>query len=212
MCKTPIRTALRYGDIIKRILNDFEKVKAKLIVPDYKLELERKRLHAKIMQEEMPKDFSKDAGKILDTVCHTRRLTSDQLNMYENQINFMSFLGKILSRINKFCACEATIPMDKIEALSSLIPAVIPKEEVFDLRSRIMQLRTRFSEQEKEEINEELFRVSLLTSYRILAHQIEKKNIHLRHQDEYTLDHIGDVLKTGKRIGEYGTHAVMIRL
>lgn len=213
-CKAPIRTALRYGNVIKNTLADFEKVKAKLIIPDYKLQMESQRLHDELSFEgELHPNLKDDADKIIKSVS-MKGLTAEQLNMYENQINFLCFLNKVISGIESGISKlrkETRIFLSSHEG-RSLLRRFMKSSTGFDklahenealaepIRKRIMMLRGRFSNQEKEEINDELLRLSVVVSYNTFVNLKEERPDRMA---DVTLGRISDAIESKQKMSKY---------
>ena len=100
-CSTPIRTSMRYGNIVKKILADFEKIKRKIILGKVQREEAVKMLRMKAQKIEK---FPEDQEKIVKSLYLTN-LTDEQVNVYENQISFLSFLQKLKVTIEKGRRC-----------------------------------------------------------------------------------------------------------
>lgn len=190
---------MRYGNSIKTVLGDFEKVKAKLVVPDYKLQLETLRLKGKLVASDFHDTMKDDIEKIKNAL-DIKGLTTEQLDMYENQINFLSFLSKImksgkrqiehLARIRRIGTLLLQRTSLEMLEITLLAPALA-------LKKRIMVLRSRFSDQEKEEIHDELLRFSLIWSFRLLCNALEQKDIYV------DLSHIASVIESDQKISKW---------
>ena len=87
-CSTPIRTSSRYGDIIKKILADLERIKKKILLGEERRIMKVNRMRVKVKNIEK---FPEDQKQLQKAHC-LEDLTSEQVNVYENQISFLSFL------------------------------------------------------------------------------------------------------------------------
>ncbi|XP_068745964.1 NFX1-type zinc finger-containing protein 1-like [Montipora capricornis] len=197
-CKTPIRTSLRYGNIIKKILADFEEIKKKILLGEEQRRavVSRLRLKAgKIVK------FPEDQGKLMRALEHSS-LTDEQVNVYENQISFLRFLQELKDKIEK------GIDDDSERATKShLVYVPLETKEdiqimVEELRKRVMETRARFSEQELEELNEEMYRTQLAVDVKLLKMQIKVRGISLDAVYSSSLDRIQKRLDSEKAIGK----------
>lgn len=172
-------------------------MKEKLLVPDYELELELSRLKG-LISHKFRKEFPRDAEKITKSM-ESRSLTSEQLNMFENQINFMNRLSKFVVQIDK----EVRIPShnDTLADILAQEEADSIKEEVTAVKSRVMKLRMRFSEQELDEMNDEILRLQLVVSYRILLTQEKRQRVPFGYVEKAKLDRVRTVIESEKRLG-----------
>ena len=101
-CRVPIRTSLRYGNIIKKILADFERVKQKILLNKGQSDQEVARLKLKVQEiDKLPK-YKNVIGRLLDR----KNLTDEQINVTGNQISLLSFLQKLKADIVYFQADE----------------------------------------------------------------------------------------------------------
>lgn len=219
-CQVPIRTSLRYGNIVKKLLADMETVKKKIFLSESALreKVPNIRKDARELTE-----FPEDVEEIQRSLVGRKYLTSDQLNVLENQVQFLKFLQKLQSKIRTELATEniktSTAGGALFDSVSSYmerrrerVVAVTEKMkvararehlhyEVESLRKWVMKFRVRFSDQELEEFNEELLRVLLLVSYEILKTQLDLKGIDIGTTDTIKMNAIEDALTNGKPIG-----------
>ena len=197
-CRVPIRTSLRYGNIIKKILADFERIKQKILLAEGRREQEVARLKLKVQKiDEFPSD-KEDIIKLLDR----KNLTDEQVNVIENQISFLTFLQQLKEMIDKGDETERTRP----KSYESIFLLRETKEDleskVEQLRERVMRFRTRFSEQELEELNEEMYRTQLLIDFRMLKMQLDIRGIKLGVTDTMKVDSVKRALDSEKTVGK----------
>ena len=184
-CSVPIRTSLRYGNIIKKILADFERIKQKIALDkgsgERDLEVARLRLR---MQEidQFPKEK-------ISTMLNRENLADDQINVIDNQISFLSFLQTLKVNIGYFEA----MPQETKKDLEG---------KVEQLRRRVMEFRVRFSDQEREELNEEMYRTQLLIDFRMLEVQLDIRDIKLGVTDAAEVFLVKEALDSGKAFGK----------
>ncbi|XP_068745969.1 NFX1-type zinc finger-containing protein 1-like isoform X4 [Montipora capricornis] len=195
-CSTPIRTSLRYGNIIKKILADFEEIKKKILLGEEQRRavVSRLRLKARKIVK-----FPEDQGKLMRALEHSS-LTDEQVNVYENQISFLRFLQELKDKIEK------GIDDDSERATKShLVYVPLETKEdiqimVEELRKRVMETRARFSEQELEELNEEMYRTQLAVDVKLLKMQIKVRGISLDAVYSSSLDRIQKRVDSEKAI------------
>lgn len=219
-CQVPIRTSLRYGNIVKKLLADMETVKKKIFLSESALreKVPNIRKDARELTE-----FPEDVEEIQRSLVGRKYLTSDQLNVLENQVQFLKFLQKLQSKIRTELATENIKTSTAGGALFDLVSSYMERRrervvavteqmkvararehlhyEVESLRKWVMKFRVRFSDQELEEFNEELLRVLLLVSYEILKTQLDLKGIDIGTTDTIKMNAIEDALTNGKPIG-----------
>ena len=195
-CSTPIRTSLRYGNIIKKILADFELIKRKIL-----LGKEQRRIVVNRLRLEVQKvvKFPDDCVQ-LTRVLEQASLTDEQVNVYENQISFLCFLQKLMEKIEK-CSEDETatrnqnmfVILDSTQDLKNLVE---------NLRKRVMEMRTRFSDQELEELNEEMYRTQLAVDLKLLKMQIDNRRVILDSLHSSSLLRVQQKLDSEKPIGK----------
>ena len=70
------------------------------------------------------------------------------------------------------------------------------------LRHRVMEIRARFSDQELEELNEEMYRTQLAVDLKILKMQLYIRGIKLGATHYMNVDHVKKALDSEKAIGK----------
>ena len=184
-CRVPIRTSLRYGNIIKNILADFGRIKQKILLDERSGErdLEVGRLKSRLQEiDQFPKDR-------ISMMLNRKNLTDDQINVIENQISFLSFLQTLKVDAGYF----EELPKETKEDLES---------KVEQLRKRVMEFRVRFSDQEREELNEEMRRTQLLIDFRMLKIRLDIQGVQLGGSDTAEIFFVREALDSGRVIGK----------
>ncbi|PFX30307.1 NFX1-type zinc finger-containing protein 1 [Stylophora pistillata] len=182
-CSTPILYSRRYGKIVKEIHAEFEAIKSRVLLADVTSidQIQRIRREAQEVKE-VPGELLEDIAK-----CGTSgRTTCEEVNTCENQVAFLKFLGRLITRHN------------------------ITKEssrELFDkinlLKARILMRRDCFSEQELEEFQNELLRTHLMVSFNGLTTALESKSVSsLCSNDVKTVESIRSALESGEVVDE----------
>ena len=197
-CSVPIRTSLRYGNIIKKILADFERVKQKILLGKVRREQETTRLRLKVEKIDEFPDDKKDILKLLDL----KNLTDEQVNVIENQISFLTFLQQLKVMIDKGEEAERTRPKSYESRFLLQETKEDLESKVEQLRTRVMRFRVRFSDQELEELNEEMYRTQLLIDFRMLKMQLDIRGIKLGSTDAMKVDSVKRTLDSENRIGK----------
>ncbi|XP_009891810.1 PREDICTED: LOW QUALITY PROTEIN: NFX1-type zinc finger-containing protein 1 [Charadrius vociferus] len=102
MCQTPIRKNLRYGTIVKRRLDEIEKVKEKIQGPAQEIESSRQRLQAAltgnaVLQRNLPLKYLmlEDKLKASDLSTKSIGLIENQLNLYKRVADLTNSMSKI---------------------------------------------------------------------------------------------------------------------
>ena len=189
-CNIPIRSSLRYGNVVKKILKDFEEIKQKLS-PD-KRRRDQKVETLKLKVEEIGENdrFPKDQEE-LKRMLGRKSLTDEQINLIDNQIRCLAFLQDLKANISSF----------KADKLSQKTKKDL-QNKVEQLRYRVMGSRGQFSHQEREELKEEMLKTKLAIDLRILKMQLDIHGIQLGDTDTVVVDYIGEVLDSEKTIGK----------
>jgi len=196
---------LRYGNIVKKILGDFEQIKRKILLGNAQRVMAVNRLRLKILQIEK---FPADQETIMKSLDH-KNLTDEQVNVFENQISFLSFLQTLMAKIEKGTEAEherlAKSHLDRVADRShSRYLVQETKEDVESLveqiRKRVMKRRVRFSDQELEELNEEMYRTQLAVDLKMLKMQVDIRGIKLGATHSMNVDDVQRALDSEKPI------------
>ena len=179
-CSKPILSSRRYGNIIKEILADFDAVKRQLITSDVAASDQIKNIFSHAEQIKSCKD---DAEKIVNKI-KSGRVTSEEVVKLQNQVLFIKSL-------------DSTIYLARKVDDKTLL------REVYGLKSRIMATPRCFSEQEIEELVEEISRSKLLVSFRYFMTGLQSKHTFLTPEDNACVLSIQEALDSGKLIGGY---------
>ena len=196
-CQTPIRTSLRYGNIVKTILADFEKVKKRFYLSE---EVKEGRVD-KVLNElhVISGSFENEVDNITMFLTN-RNLTSEQLNMVENQVNFLQLLNEILMKIKQELDDQSHRYPEKIIEITQV--SLDLKSQVKTEVDMVMKKRLRLSEQQLEEINSELMRFLLFVNLRIVETLVEVQGATLNVTDSITMNSVREALQSEKPIGE----------
>ena len=199
-CSTPIRTSLRYGNIVKKILADFEKIKRKILLGKQKRE---QAVSGLILKAQKIKLFPEDQKKLEESLL-LKNLTDEQVNVFENQISLLSFLQNLKVKIHKGVNAESERAQGSFHSIRLLEERKEGLESLLDkLRLRIMKVRTRFSDQELEELSEEIYRTQLAVDLKILKMQLDIRGHKLNATDSVKIGLVQSALDSEKVIGKW---------
>ncbi|XP_015772028.1 PREDICTED: NFX1-type zinc finger-containing protein 1-like isoform X6 [Acropora digitifera] len=176
-CSKPILSSRRYGKIIKEILADFDAVKRQLITSDVAASDQIKNIFSDAQQI---KSCRHDAEKIVNKI-KSGRVTPEEVVKLQNQVLFIKSL-------------DSTIYLARKVDDKTLL------REVYGLESRIMETSRCFSEQEIEELVEEISRSKLLVSFRYFMTGLQSKHTFLTPEDNACILSIQETLDSGKVI------------
>ena len=201
-CSTPIRTSLRYGNIIKKILADFELIKQKILLGNEQRTLAVSRLRLEVRKiEKFPEDQEK-----LEKSLGQRSLTDEQVNVFENQISLLSFLQTLKAKIEKSTETESERAAKRVQSRFFLQETKEDLESLVEqVRGRVMEMRVRFSDQELEELSEEMYRTELAVDLKLLKMQLEIRGVKMDVTHSMKVDRVQKALDSGKAIGERKT-------
>ncbi|XP_030319243.1 NFX1-type zinc finger-containing protein 1 isoform X1 [Calypte anna] len=106
ICQTPIRKNLRYGTIVKRRLDEIEKVKEKIQGPAQEIESSRQRLQAAltgnaVLQRNLPLEYLMLKNKL-----KTSALSTTSIGLIQNQLNFYERVADLTNSMNKIDPSE----------------------------------------------------------------------------------------------------------
>ena len=198
-CSTPIRNSLRYGNIVKKILADFEEIKRKILLGKQQREQAVSGLSLKAQKIKL---FPKYQKKLEESLL-LKNLTDEQVNVFENQISLLSFLQEIKVKIHKGAKAESERAQESYHSLRLLRER---KEEmdclVEKLRLRVMRTRARFSDQELEELKEEMYRTQLAVDLKILKMQLDIRGHKIKATHSVIIDLVQRALDSEKVIGK----------
>ena len=181
-CSVPILYGRRYGNIVKKILADFEAVKRRAFLSDVASIDQIQRIRKELREIE---GIQKKVLEEIDRSVTSGRLTSEEIITCQNQVTFLKFLGNLITK-HKIAKETNTELHCKINIITS----------------RIMRRRDCFSGQELKEFQEELSRIELLACFQGLMTALESRSINLGPEDESSVDSIRIALDSGKALGK----------
>ena len=149
--------------------------------------------------------FSTEISKIKENL--KKVMTSEEENIIENQVQFLKFLIKLKKMIANAEAVKrrpARRRKDDSESAENDCDEEIEimKSELTDLLNWVMKTRSRFSEQELDDFNEELYRAWLMFSYLTLSFEIRRSRIRLSDDESQYMAYVKETLDSGSKLGK----------
>lgn len=197
------------GNVVKAILRDFEGVKKAISSRAIASSTFQTKIRQDIAGANLTTEFPKE---ILDIESKLRasNLTGEQQNLVENQVQFLKFITKLQQIINQAQSVKRNAILSKRGFLESEEDSDDQEIEwmeweLKDLLQWITKYRFRFSDQELEEFNEELYRVWLLFSYLALRLEARKRKVSLSDTETRYMDYLKKTLEGGSKLGKYYT-------
>ena len=178
-CSFPIFCSPCNGSIVKNVLTDFEAVKRRVFLSEVPNNVQINKIRNEL---QILKNMGMEMAETIEKSIFSSSVTSEQLNKYQNQVVFLTFLGRLVTKYK--------VVIEVNDELDSRINLFI---------SRIMTERVCFSEQEIKELIEELSRTKLLVCLKHLMTALE----HPSPKDTRSLDTVGSALESGKAIGNH---------
>lgn len=132
-----------------------------------------------------------------------RNLTDEQLNVFENQINFLIFLQTLMENIEKGVEAESERAAKRVLSRHQLQVSKAELDSLVEpLRRRVMDFRVRFSDQELEELSEEMHRTQLAVDLKLVKMQLDIRGIPLDSTHSKNVDDVQRALDSEKAIGK----------
>ncbi|NXX81788.1 ZNFX1 protein, partial [Urocolius indicus] len=143
ICQTPIRKNLRYGTIVKRQLDEIEKVKEKIQGPAQEIESCRQRLQAAltgnaVLQGNLPLKYL-----MLEDKLKASDLSMKNIGLIENQLNFYERVADLTNSLSKIDASERKglrKRLDEVQEWLDKPRLSFTVQELSDLQSEIQRL------------------------------------------------------------------------
>ncbi|XP_051489082.1 NFX1-type zinc finger-containing protein 1 isoform X2 [Apus apus] len=143
MCQTPIRKNLRYGTIVKRRLDEIEKVKEKIQGPAQQVESSRQRLQAAlsgnaVLQRNLPLKYL-----MLEDKLRASDLSTRSIGLIENQLKFYERVADLTHSMNKIDANERKGLRKKLDEVQEWLdkPRLsFTGQELSDLQAEVQRL------------------------------------------------------------------------
>ncbi|KFV02581.1 NFX1-type zinc finger-containing protein 1, partial [Tauraco erythrolophus] len=143
ICQTPIRKNLRYGTIVKRRLDEIEKVKEKIQGPAQEIESSRQRLQAAlagnaVLQRNLPLKYL-----MLEEKLKAADLSTKSIGLIENQLNFYERLADLTNSMRNIDVSERKglrKRLDEVQEWLDKPRLTFTQQELSDLQSEIQRL------------------------------------------------------------------------
>uniref|UniRef100_A0A8B9I5F3 Zinc finger NFX1-type containing 1 n=1 Tax=Anser brachyrhynchus TaxID=132585 RepID=A0A8B9I5F3_9AVES len=143
VCQTPVRKNLRYGTIVKRRLDEIEKVKEKIQGPAQEIESSRRRLQAAlignaVLQRNLPHKYL-----MLEDKLKASDLSIKSIGLIENQLNFYKRVADLTDSMSKIDVNERKglkKRLDEVQEWLDLPRISFTGQELSDLQAEIQRL------------------------------------------------------------------------
>lgn len=143
ICQTPIRKNLRYGTVVKRHLDEIEKVKEKIQGPAQEIESSRQRLQAAVtgnavLQRNLPIKYL-----MLEDKLKASDLSTKSIGLIENQLNFYNRIADLTNSMSKIDASERQglrKRLDEVQEWLDKPRLSFTGQELSDLQSELQRL------------------------------------------------------------------------
>ena len=184
-CGVPIRTSLRYGNVVKKILADFENIKGNTS----SFEIPRgQEVESLLFALQGIKQFAEDRDSI-EVLLGQANHAAEALDVIRNQISLLSFLQTLKANTHRQFERE-DLPREMKEKFD---------RKVEQLRVRVMKLNYQtLNSQQLEELNKEMHRTQLLFDFRLLIMQLEINGVDLSIIDGLMKEELDSERKIGK--------------
>ncbi|NWW85140.1 ZNFX1 protein, partial [Rhynochetos jubatus] len=143
ICQTPVRKNLRYGTIVKRRLDEIEKVKKKIQGPAQEIESSRQRLQAvltgsAVLHRNLPLKYL-----MLQDKLKASDLSTKSIGLIENQLNFYGRVADLTSSLSTIDVSERQglrRRLDEVQQWLDKPRLSFTGQELSDLQAEIQRL------------------------------------------------------------------------
>lgn len=143
ICQTPVRKNLRYGAIVKRRLDEIERVKEKIQGPAQEIESSRQRLQTAltgnvVLQRNLPLKYL-----MLEDKLKASDLSTKSIGLIENQLKFYERVADLTNSMSKIDASEKKglrKRLDEIQEWLDKPRLSFTRQELSDLQSETQRL------------------------------------------------------------------------
>ncbi|KAL5004105.1 hypothetical protein ScPMuIL_017561 [Solemya velum] len=187
-CKTPIRRNLRYGNIVKRVLLNIEKVKSKLLGDPKDIDL----LFLKVQKRIKNSLSAADSRWMMKTFSYqNKQIKSERLLMtMNNTVFFLNQIRKLREHSSQLERPSFT------EQLCSVV------DDLGQLESCVKRERKYMADQEIEEIEDELLRIAYTIKFFRHQEVIMDKGVELNAELEQSVRYVSKVFKSGLKLDD----------
>ena len=188
-CKTQIRQSLRYGNIIKRTLKDYDSIKKQqLINLDKDLSTKFRNVHDEVVQISSPlldrlQEKLQQTGELIQLYTEQKRgLSPHRVNTISAQLTYVPFVVKMVDIVNPIMISSA----DQWEISTSF--AVRFKDIQDDIRRLTKFIMQEFlSKQQRDDIQSEIYRLLSMIKFIDFFHKAKSQKTQLSDTDKSTL-------------------------
>ncbi|XP_074461788.1 NFX1-type zinc finger-containing protein 1 isoform X2 [Larus michahellis] len=143
ICQTPVRKSLRYGTIVKRRLEEIEKVKEKIQGPAQEIESNRQRLQvaltgSAVLQKNLPLKYL-----MLEDKLKASDLSTKSIGLIENQLNLYNHIADLTNSMSKINANERKglrKRLDEVQEWLDKPRLSFTDQELSDLQAELQRL------------------------------------------------------------------------
>ncbi|XP_010177906.1 PREDICTED: NFX1-type zinc finger-containing protein 1, partial [Mesitornis unicolor] len=143
VCQTPIRRNLRYGTIVKRRLDEIEKVKEKIQGPAQEIKSNRQRLlvalrRSAVLQSNLPCQYL-----MLEDKLKASDLSTKSIGLIENQLNFYKRVADLMESVSRIDESERkrlSKQLDEVQEWLDKPRLSFTGQELSDLQAEIQRL------------------------------------------------------------------------
>ncbi|NXL91409.1 ZNFX1 protein, partial [Alectura lathami] len=143
ICQTPVRKSLRYGTIVKKQLDEIEKVKEKIQGPVQEIESHRQRLQAALAGNIVLKKNLPFKYLMLEDKLKASDLSIKSIGLIENQLNFYERVADLTNSMSKIDAKEQKglrKRLDEVQEWLDKPRLSFTAQELSDLQAEIQRL------------------------------------------------------------------------
>ncbi|NXF36396.1 ZNFX1 protein, partial [Nyctibius bracteatus] len=143
ICQTPIRKNLRYGTIVKRQLDEIEKVKEKIQGPAQEIQSSRQRLQAALARNAVLQRNLPLTSLMLEDKLKASDLSIRSIGLIENQLNFYKRVADLTNSMSKIDVSERKglrKRLDEVQEWLGRPRLSFTGQELSDLQSEIQRL------------------------------------------------------------------------
>lgn len=178
------------------MLMDFEMIKMKVVQLDGEAKLKVQDTLEEV--QELRKIFPKEAKRI-GKVLRSDYVSSNALNLVQNQTRFLKFLVKLKEIVEQLRKDIDKYPRTKVD---TSVTANELDAEIGVLKDWVCKPRQRFGDQVLVDCNEELLRSFLLFTHKALETQLANREVDLDETDRKALKRVENVLEKGEKLGK----------
>ena len=209
-CKTPIRKSLRYGNVIKKVLQDIETIKKKVRENGEDSSQKANELRRKLseLRSKYPLVMKESEAKNANTP-RIRRVNPRMAHLPQVDSVYSTILCKIDSSSNQdleILACQVQILPSIYEIKTKFLERISGTSEHDRLRQELTDLETflmsctKFTNQLMSDINQEIQRIGLACKLRIVQQDIKSSGKSVPYEMQVKIDSISALFDSTSKI------------